>query len=318
MGRKAKNNVPKKICTSCNKEKQTKYFYNTNNSLFSDGKSPICKDCTLEQVDPYDVESVINMLKFFDRPFLEDRWLYFLDRYGGNAFGHYLRECSSLNRDLSFKNSSYSKDVKSKINNLGSNNNNDNDDSNFESQLEQIKDDVGQEIKYSKDLQIKWGSEYTKEEILKMEKFYQEMLMYYEVTTPQHKDMLKKACKYSLLAEREADAGNLDMARKCNEQYLKLIDDGGFKPSDKKQEDDSSGIRTFSRIFEEVEKRGHIDTAPVDENQDIVDKTIQFLINYQLKLLNMGKLTDPPPDTPKVEEQDEQEINQYEREYEAE
>ena len=58
--------------------------------------------------------------------------------------------------------------------------------------------------------------------------------------------------------------------------------------------------RSFSQIFEKIEKEGYIKPAPVDVKQDIVDRTIQYLMNYTLRLLDKQVLPKPPADTPKI------------------
>jgi hypothetical protein len=86
-----------------------------------------------------------------------------------------------------------------------------------------------------------------------------------------------------------------------NKQLTSVLKDAGFRPIDRVSGSESSGIRSFSQIFEEVEKDGFIVPAPLDVHQDIVDRTIMYLVNYQRKLLNMGALDSPPDDTPDSE-----------------
>ena len=52
--------------------------------------------------------------------------------------------------------------------------------------------------------------------------------------------------------------------------------------------------------FEEVEKEGFIKPVNYVEEQDIVDKTIMYILNYTIKLLGQTTMQKPPPDTPRV------------------
>ena len=88
---------------------------------------------------------------------------------------------------------------------------------------------------------------------------------------------------------------------KIHTEYQKLLTSSGLRPIDKIGGAEASGIKSFSQIFEEVEKEGFIKPASVNENQDIVDKTIQYILNYTKKLLNKQVLIDTPIDTPKVD-----------------
>ena len=88
---------------------------------------------------------------------------------------------------------------------------------------------------------------------------------------------------------------------KAHSEYQKLLQSSGLRPIDKLGEQKPWDERSFSQIFEEIEKDGFIKPAPIKENQDIVDKTIQYIMNYTLKLLNQQILTEPPIDTPKID-----------------
>ena len=87
---------------------------------------------------------------------------------------------------------------------------------------------------------------------------------------------------------------------KMHKEYQSSLQSSGLRPIDKVGGAEASGMRSFSQIFEEIEKDGFIVPAPIEEKQDIVDRTIQYIMNYTLKLLNQQALVEPPIDTPKV------------------
>jgi hypothetical protein len=90
---------------------------------------------------------------------------------------------------------------------------------------------------------------------------------------------------------------------KLSRQFTELQKSSGFRPIDRKSSDEAHGIKSFSQIFAEVESNGYVEPLNVDdvENQDIVDRSIQYILNYTRKVLGMEKLSEPPSDTPKIE-----------------
>lgn len=162
------------------------------------------------------------------------------------------------------------------------------------------KSSINEVKELDREIIVKWGEGYSKDEYIKLEKFYQDMFISHEISTPQHKELLKFMCILNLKMHNCLEQNDIGGFSKLHEQYQKILQSSGFRPIDKTAADGGHGIRTFSQIFAEVEKNGFIKPIPVEENQDIVDKTIMYMLNYQLKLLNMQQLIEPPLDTPKV------------------
>jgi hypothetical protein len=102
--------------------------------------------------------------------------------------------------------------------------------------------------------------------------------------------------------DRCLEANDISGFAKLHDQYQKLLQSTGFRPIDKNSLSNQSGIKTFSQIFESVEKEGFIKPASIEENQDIVDRTIMYILNYTRKLVGVQKLEFPPLDTPKINE----------------
>jgi hypothetical protein len=84
------------------------------------------------------------------------------------------------------------------------------------------------------------------------------------------------------------------------------MSDARLRTSDMSEADKTGGIRRFGDIFMEVEKDGFIPPWEYYKKingakQDIVDKTIMFILNFMLKFNKTEKLSEPPIDTPKIE-----------------
>lgn len=145
----------------------------------------------------------------------------------------------------------------------------------------------------------RWGVSYTKKDIKYLDKFYNDIHNTHNITTPQHERALVMICKLQHKMDAFLDADNISEYSKHHKEYQKLMQTSGLRPIDKTGMDEETGMRSFSQIFEEVERDGFIKPKKTKASQDIVDRTIQYIMNYTLKLLNKNVLSEPPIDTPK-------------------
>ena len=104
-----------------------------------------------------------------------------------------------------------------------------------------------------------------------------------------------------MLQNKALEEGYVNDFKNLNTQFNKLMETSGLRPIDRKSGGESVGIRTFSQIWEEIEKEGFIEPSSHQESQDIIDKTIMYMGNYTRKLVNMQSMSQPPEDTPKVD-----------------
>jgi len=274
--------TPKKKCNTCTKEKAETFFFKVDSPLFPDGRINTCRDCVREQVNVEDIEQVIGFLRQIDKPFYQDEWDKALTS-GSHPIGVYLGKINSLQqyKGKSFINSDG-------MNGIGKV---DLQSAKAPDTIENVKGEV---IEYTDELVNKWGIGYKKQEYLRMEKFYQDMRLTHEIHTPVHVNKLMELAYLQIEQERlrqERDMPN----------YVKLaktIDDmeksAGFRPVDRQGLDDATGIRSFSQIFEEVEKRGFRMPPAIDFEKDIVDAMIVSLANYYNRLVGAHILKDIP------------------------
>lgn len=281
----SKKKVKRKVCSKCQKEKRvTEDFYLASSTLIhSDSRLGICKDCLDSIIDYDNPQTLINAMRGIDRPFLRDEYEGSKQSNKNKPFREYMRRLAMRqNRNLTYDDSEFepSSNYKPKKNLNGISNTKDVND----------------------EMVIKWGSNYSQEDINKLEQFYNDMIEANEITTPQHKAQLKLLCKLELEQNKALENGNIRDFKDINTQYNKLMENSGFRPIDRQGGDESTGLRTFSQIWEEIEKDGFIKPVEIEEHQDIVDKTIMYMSNYTRKLLNMQSLDAPPPDTPKADD----------------
>lgn len=282
-----------KICCKCNESKSTKenYYMASDDFVQSDGRVSVCKSCLDKLVDMNDVETLIEVMRRIDRPFIKST--YDASLSAGNPFGEYMRRLAMpQNRSLTYADSQFDEDL-SKFRAKTSK------DLNKSLNVEDVIS-----FKVTPDLIAKWGSGYSESDLYQLEQFYNDMKNSNDITTPQHIESLKLLCKLNLKQNKALDDGDSGTFAKLNTQYNKILQDSGFRPIDKQSGGESSGVRTFSQIWEEIERDGFIEPYPYQEKQDIVDKTIMYMGNYTRKLLNINSMIEPPEDTPKVDGDD--------------
>lgn len=280
----------KKICSKCLEDKDIKreFYLAANNVINADGRIPICRPCLSELVDMNDPETLVNVLRMIDRPFLKATYDGALTK--PNQFGEYMRMLATpQNREKTYLHSEFEGSFEKSIPKTASELN----------KSGRVKEEIT--FKITSDMVVKWGESFNDSELYQLESFFVSMSEANDITTPQHVESLKLLCKLNVLQNKSLEKGEVNDFKNLNNQFNKLMETSGLRPIDRKSSGESAGIRTFSQIWEEIEKEGFIEPYPYQERQDIVDRTIMYLGNYTRKLVNMQSMSEPPEDTPKVD-----------------
>ena len=300
-GMKGSDRVAKKdeniyYCVGCGKTHPKGNFYVSYSPNHANGRLFYCKDFIKKKV--YDnkginIKNFKDVLRQLDLPFLDDIYNNATDTKG-DTIGHYFRMLNSLPQyqGLTWNDSNY-QEV-----------NVENDESYTNKDKENYADKRSDGFVITSEMFHRWGDKYDKDAIMDLEKFYNDMHMTHSIVTPQHEKALVMICKLQYQLDEHLENEDMTAFAKAHGEYQKLLQSSGLRPIDKVGGDEATGMRSFSQIFEEVERDGFIKPTPVKENQDIVDKTIQYIMNYTLKLLNQQALTEAPIDTPKVDDID--------------
>jgi len=178
---------------------------------------------------------------------------------------------------------------------------------NKENSIQTTKSKSNNKGKVDKDLIIQWGQWDSINDYLVLEDFCLRMKQHNRIETPQDEFYLKKLAVISLKMDKELEKGNYGAVKQLGDLFSKYMADSKFRASDLSDASKTGGLRTFSQIYMEVEKDGFI--PPWEHyqkikglTQDIIDKTIMYILNYTLKLNKIPTLIEPPDDTPKLEE----------------
>lgn len=148
-------------------------------------------------------------------------------------------------------------------------------------------------------IRSRWGGSYDKRAIRDLEIFYNDMHNSHSITSPEHERALIMMCKLQHKMDIYLDEENMTEFAKLHKEYQSVLASSGFRPIDSKGSAEQMGMMSFSQISEKVEREGFIKPDKSKANIDIVDRTIQYMLNYTLRLLNKPVMTEPPKDTPK-------------------
>lgn len=278
-----------KECPICSRSLLRKpNFYQTETPMFADGVVPICKACIKIEVNEGGLEAVQRILRQIDKPLIMGVWNSAVTS-GKEPFGWYIRQINSLGqyKGLGYADSSGAELFKKSP------------------LLIESKEDEEEDELYDKptlEVKRKWGAGYSNKEYYDLEKTWDDMMRANAIETPQHETNLELYCQLKIKVKRALENDDNNAFKVLNKEFQEVSKNSGFRPIDKLSGSESAGIRSFSAIFEEVEKDGFIEPYPLEFNQDIVDKTIMYLSNYTRKLLQMEQLIEPQDDTPQMYE----------------
>ncbi len=270
-------------CQKCGKIKKTKEFYLSNSPNMD--RYPMCKPCIINIVDLNNIQTVYNILKDMNTAFIKELWESALDRNPEKPFGIYLQQINSLPQ---YKNSIWT-------------------NSKFDEETDDDEFDIDVDFIITNEMKLRWGKQDNKYDYYQLEKFYWDMKAANRIESPQAENYLTKITKTSLNWDKAIAAGDPTNEKRLGDLYSKLMADSEFRAMDKTDADKTGGLRTFSQIYAEVEKDDFI--PPWKDNfdkkfkvkQDIVDKTIMYILNTYFKFKNVNTMTEPPEDTPKIE-----------------
>lgn len=281
--RTTKEEKPKKQCQGkCGRLRPHTFFFKVDSPMFPDGMINICRDCVREQVDVENMEQVIGFLRQIDKPFIQSYWDEALQSKN-HPLGEYVRKVNSLSqmKGKNFDNSDG-------INGVGKI---DLSSAKIPDSVENVKGEI---IEYSDGLVNKWGIGYKKDEYLKMEKFYQDMRLTHEIHTPVHVNKLMELAYLQIESARLRQERDIPNYTKLATAIEKMEQSAGFRPVDRQGIDDATGIRSFSQVWEEVEKKGWRKPPTVVFDEDIVDAMIISLANYYNRLVGKQILSELP------------------------
>lgn len=122
-------------------------------------------------------------------------------------------------------------------------------------------------------LRTKWGSLFSPEEYLTLERKYHEMMGSYDIQTAVEEDYVLKICVASLRFDSALSQNDAEGASKLSTIYDRLTKSAGLQPTQNAKTTDQTN--SISYLVKLAEEEGPIPRFDVDERPDIVDITLK-------------------------------------------
>lgn len=261
--------MPTKICKVCDKSKKINEFYKVDSVLYPDGAMDVCSDCLKDGIDPDNIDEVVGVLRQMNKPFIMDVWENSVEssnklKSKPHPFGEYMQKINSL-KQYQGKTFKDSEDV-FVVSDM------------YDENLSVIETSNGEKIKFDPQLIMKWGDTYTQNELLRLEKFYQEMSLQYDISTEIQRSLLRQLAMISLEMDKSLKAGDHKTYNDLVRSQNTIMSSAGFRPIDKKNISDETGLGSFSEVWAEIEKEGFVPKGLSDYEPDDIDDMLLYYI----------------------------------------
>lgn len=262
---------PKVICQNKDCDSLGRYlpksqFYSSRN--VSIGNHPYCKDCVNQSVDLNNMETVYDILKVLDTPFVKDVWKEALADVSGNYMDRYLDLINNTYKaryaDARFINSI------------------------FESEFGE--DETGAEKQEETRVwDGEWQGYYTPRELKYLNDYYAELQNDFKIITRNHKDYARKIAQaslimndtYNTMRDNPEDKEAVNSYNTAVANFDRLSKSAQFAESQRGANDVSLGC--FGRVFDAVEKHTWV-PKHVPEDKDLFDKILEQFSNIEKSL----------------------------------
>jgi hypothetical protein len=227
-------------------------------------------------VDVSSVESVKDVLRQIDKPFIASLWRSCVEEYPDNPFGNFMRCIGSLQqyKGWTWDNSSFGEDDKIVGTSV---------ETEKKSSKKSTSSAVTNQNEIPLELYDKWGFEFTPKEIIAFEALYNDLKNNYKLPTASHVEFLKLACISRVKATNAMARGDTKEARDYMAIFKDMTSAGKLQPAQFSKADLSEGLDGFGQLVRQVEKsHGIIPILPMfkEQPQDKVDIVLWAYINY--------------------------------------
>lgn len=266
-----KENGAKAICQNEHCEKLGRHlspdeFYKSRNAMVQ--HHPFCKDCVNKMVDISDLNTVYEVLKVLDTPFIMDEWNTVCSSVTNNYIGEYLKIVNFKKRKkydgMRFEDSVFELS----------------DDSEIDENLSKALDDIPV-------WNDEWQGKYTKSDLKYLNDYYNGLQKDFKIITTNHKDYARKIAQASLsqmkaFQQFQEGKEGADVAyEKATKLFDMLSKSAQFAESQRGANDVALGC--FGRVFDAVEKHNWVpEFIPTDD--DMYDKLLKQFANIERSL----------------------------------
>lgn len=278
-----------KRCSKCKQEKELHFFQKTSCPYFPGKRSFICTNCLEIMTDPKNFDSIDALCRFLDLPFNLNEWTRLYEIHGEHTLTAYFE----LLADERYSTVSWQEE-------------------NQRWKMAREEKTIDEEVKVLGDAHFrkllkKWSDSYSKEDLLFLENFYNQIIATQNVSTPILQEYAKDLCEIELRVKKGLRAG-LDV-KKDMDARDNIIKIAKFDATNSKVAAD------FESIGELMVYYGKKGFHPQwhNEPQDSVDFCMRNIQTYLQRLVtNEGNLSEQVEDkrrvfntTQRIEEMDE-------------
>lgn len=231
----------------------------------------ICLNCVSKQVDATNLVEVDNFCRTFNVPLEPELWMKIQKEFKQGTFKEY----------LSFFYNEEEAQYKSTTSEMWKN-------MDEEWKLVRTHEELVARIKPIREgfmlrNQIKWGQNYTFEELIALEDLFTSTLRANDVSNPMQKDAIKKACKMSVALDRaivSSDSKEINELSKAYQNFVKTA-----KIDDLITASSQDVISNVAQLVQFIEDQGYQFKFYDDVDRDIVDKSLKDMQMFIQRLV---------------------------------
>ena len=258
-----------RVCAECGKKKGVEEFppVSARSKYEKEGRSYVCADCLADKIERTKLDTVDKMCQFLDLPFDANKWIA-MEKKGTSLGALIMEYCEEMNNGVYADNDWYEyNQMWEKCREYN----------NVIDKLTILHDDL---IPY---LTKKWGKVegFGLDDYLKMEEYERHTLSHYPFKDEARKDMVRKLAKLSAIADHCMAVGDNREATTILQSYNTLMKELGISTE---TTSDGNTIESLSELVAYLEKTGFLLNYRINENRDIVDKTIANYEQYVRRL----------------------------------
>lgn len=205
-------------------------FYLSNYKLMK--KLPICKKCISDNLDLTKISEILGILQQLNYPYFDKTWQSIAKDYPDAVLGRYIAEIrkNATTRKMGF--------------------------SDTEKLPEECTGLVEVDL-VTDAMRERFGSNYSNDELLAMEKKYRFLQSSYDETTSMHTEALTSYVRYRVKEEQATERDDINSAKAWGALAEKSAVSAGITPQQLKKADLIGGITTFGELTQIIEENAN-------------------------------------------------------------
>lgn len=262
-------NITKGICSKCGKN--TELIINNNPLLFT----PICPKCVNEILNYNNIEHADFFCRTFNFPFDPELWMKLAKEYAEKTWIEYVKIV--LNEEKNKPNLMYESSTADLWTKLNKEWEKIRTFTELLNSLADVKDS------YIIRAHIKWGDQYTFNELIRLDSMYTRTLRANNITNPIQKEAVKTLCKLQLSIDDAIRSGDPKSIKDFSSAYAAFAKQADLETMIAETKTDD--ITTVAELYEYMEKQGFQFKFYDGFDRDEVDRSIKDIQETNRRLI---------------------------------